>query len=42
MDDGYFDSHGRTKTIILCTESFSKSDCILLTFLLDNLGIRTT
>jgi hypothetical protein len=30
MDDGYFDSHGRTQTILLCTESFTKTECILL------------
>ena len=24
MDDGYFDSYGRTKTILLCTESFTR------------------
>jgi hypothetical protein len=27
MDDGYFDSYGRTKTILLCTESFTKEEC---------------
>jgi hypothetical protein len=42
MDDGYFDSHGRTKTILLCTESFSKTECIFLQSLLSNLGIKTT
>jgi len=41
MDDGYFDSHGRTKTILLCTESFTKSECIILQSLLLNLGIKT-
>jgi len=42
MDDGYFDNYGRTKTIILCTESFSKIECILLQSLLKDLGIKTT
>jgi hypothetical protein len=40
--DGYFNSYGRTKTILLCTKSFTKSDCLLLQFLLSNLGIKTT
>jgi len=26
MDDGYFDSHGRTKTLLLCIESFTKKN----------------
>ena len=30
MDDGYFDSHGRTQTVLLCTESFFKEECIIL------------
>jgi len=42
MDDGYFDNYGRTKTILLCTESFSKKECILLQSLLTKLGIKTT
>jgi len=42
MDDGYFDGYGRTKTILLCTESFSKTECILLQSLLSDLGIKTT
>jgi hypothetical protein len=41
MDDGYFDSYGRTKTILLCTESFTKTEYILLQTLLNNLGIKT-
>jgi hypothetical protein len=42
MDDGYFDSYGRSKTILLCTESFSKEECIVLQSLLTELGIKTT
>lgn len=47
MDDGYFDSYGRTKTIIICTESFTKEECILLLLrcsapILKILGIKTT
>jgi LAGLIDADG DNA endonuclease family len=30
MDDGYFYSYGRTKTVLLCTESFTKEECIIL------------
>lgn len=42
MDDGYFDSHGRTQTVLLCTESFSKEDCIALQSVLENLSIKST
>jgi hypothetical protein len=42
MDDGYFDSNGRTKTTLLCTESFSKEECIVLQSLLENLNIKST
>jgi hypothetical protein len=42
MDDGYFDSYGRTKTILLCTESFTKFECELLQSLLSNLNIKST
>ena len=42
MDDGYFDTHGRTKTTLLCTESFSKAECELLQSVLRKLGIKTT
>jgi hypothetical protein len=42
MDDGYFDSYGRTKTIIIYTESFPKEECILLQSILKILGIKTT
>jgi len=30
MDDGYFDSQGRTKTLLICTESITKEECIIL------------
>jgi hypothetical protein len=42
MDDGYFDSYGRTNTILLCTESFSKEECIILQSLLEKLDIKST
>ena len=40
MVDGYFDSDGRTKTILLCTESFTKSECVLLQKVLIDLGLE--
>ena len=33
-DDGYFENYGRTQTVILCTESFTKEECIKLQNLL--------
>ena len=42
MDDGYFDSHGRTKTVLLCTEAFTKEECIILQSLLEKLNIKST
>jgi len=42
MEDGYFDSYGRIQTIILCTESFSKDECIFLQTILLRLGIKST
>ena len=42
MEDGYFDSHGRTQTILLCTECFTEQECLLLIEVLANLGIRAT
>lgn len=39
MEDGYFDSYGRTQTILLCTESFTKEEWIILQDLLSNLDI---
>lgn len=42
MEDGYFDAHGRTQTILLCTECFTKEECLLLINALSNLGIRAT
>lgn len=42
MDDGYFDSYGRAKTIILCTESFTEEECIILQSLLEELEIKST
>ena len=42
MDDSYFDSHGRTKTVLLCTEAFTKEECIILQSLLEKLNIKST
>lgn len=42
MDDDYFDSHGRTKTLLLCTDSFTKEECIILQSLLVKLNIKST
>jgi len=42
MDDGYFDSHGRTQTVLLCTESFTKEECIILQSVLDKLDIKSS
>lgn len=39
MDDGYFYSHGRTQTVLLCTESFTKEECIILLSVLEKLDI---
>ena len=41
-DEGYFDSYGRTKTVLLCTESFTKDECIILQSLLEKLDIKST
>jgi len=42
MDDGYFYSYGRAKTVLLYTESFSKEECIILQSLLEKLNIKST
>ena len=42
MDDGFFDSYGRAKTVILCTESFIEEECIILQSLLEKLNIKST
>jgi LAGLIDADG DNA endonuclease family len=42
MEDGYFDSYGRTQTIILCTESFTKAECIFLQTILWKFNIKST
>lgn len=42
MEDGYFDGHGRTQTVLLCTECFTKEECMLLVKVLHNLGILAT
>lgn len=42
MDFGFFDSYGRTQTIIFCTESFTKEECILLQNILLKFDIYST
>lgn len=42
MEDGYFDSYGRSKTILLYTESFTKDECIFLQSVLSKLSINST
>jgi hypothetical protein len=42
IEDGYFDNHGRTKTVLLCTESFTKEECVYLQEVLSNYGIKTS
>jgi len=42
MEDGYFDGYGRSQTLILCTESFTKLECVLLQEALGKLGIVST
>lgn len=42
MEDGFFDNYGRAKTLILCTDSFTKEECILLQKLLFKYGIIST
>lgn len=42
MDDGYFDSYGRAKTVFICTESFTEEESIILQSLLEKLNIKST
>ncbi len=42
IDDGYFDSLVRAKTVILCSESFIEEECIILQSLLEKLDIKST
>lgn len=42
MQDGYFDNHGRTNTILLCTENFNKMDLYTLQNVLRNMGIKNS
>lgn len=42
IEDGYYDGHGRTQTVLLCTESFTKTECELLIRVLANIGITST
>ena len=39
MDDGFFDSYGRSKIVILCIESFTEEECIIFQSLLGKLEI---
>lgn len=42
MEDGYFYNYGRTKTFILCTESFTKEECIILQNILLKYDIKSS
>lgn len=42
MDDGYFDKYGRGQTLILCTENFTKEECVQLIAVLNKIGIIAT
>ena len=42
IEDGYFDNYGRTKTVLLCTESFTKAECVCLQEVLANFNIKTS
>ena len=42
MEDAYFDNNGRNQTLILCTESFTKTECMLLQELLLKYDIKST
>jgi len=42
MDVGYLDSHGRTQTVLLCTKSFTKEECLILQSVLEKLDIKLT
>ena len=42
IEDGYFYNHGRTKTVLLCTESFTKAECVCLQEVLANFNIKTS
>jgi hypothetical protein len=42
MEYGYFDNYGLTQTIHLCTECFTKTECLLLMDAISKLGIKST
>lgn len=42
MDDGYFDSYGRSQTVLLCTECFTLAECYALQKVLLDIGINST
>ena len=41
MEDGYF-ATDRSETVLLCTECFTKLECVLLQKVLADMGIKTT
>ena len=42
MNDGYFYFYGRIQTVLLCTESSSKEECVILQSVLEKLNIKST
>lgn len=42
MEDGYFDTYGRSQTVLLCTECFTKEECLLLIKVLSEFNITAT
>lgn len=42
IQDGYYDGHGRTKTVLFCTESFTKEECFLLQDVLSGYGLKSS
>lgn len=42
IQDGYFDNYGRAQTVLLCTESFTKAECILLQEVLTYYNLNST
>lgn len=42
IQDGYYDGQGRTKTVLLCTESFTKEECFLLQQVLLNFQLKSS
>lgn len=42
MEDGYFDSQSKTQTVLLCTESFTKEECLILQSVKKRLDKKST